>query len=80
MAASVMTRPRGIGGEAPLVSRPHETGDLPGVSSHLQRHPVAGRQALGEQLQILPGAAHPATRAAAARIDDRHLAEIAMDV
>jgi hypothetical protein len=54
--------------------------DLPGVAGHLQRDTVAGRQAPGEQLKVLARAGHPAAGAPAARIDDRDLAEIAVDV
>ena len=57
-----------------------DPGDLPRVAGHLQRDTVARRQALGEQLHGLARARHPAAGAAAGRIDDRDLTEIAVDV
>ena len=60
--------------------RLEDPGDRPRVARHLQRHPVTRIQALREQLQLLGTGLDPARGSQPARIDDRHLAEIAMDI
>jgi hypothetical protein len=54
--------------------------DRPRVARHLQRHPVAGVEALGKQLQRVRTRLDPPRRTQPALRDDRHLAEVAMDI
>ena len=60
--------------------RLEDRGDRPRVAGHLQRHPVARVQALDEQLQRLGPRLDPARRPQLALGEDRHLAEVAMDI
>ena len=54
--------------------------DRPRVAGHLQRHPVARIEALREQLQLLGPGLDPARRSQPALLDDRDLAEVAMNI
>jgi hypothetical protein len=54
--------------------------DLPRATGHLQRHPILGPQALGEQLQRFRRGLDPPRRAHHPCLTDRDLAEIAMHV
>jgi hypothetical protein len=54
--------------------------DLPRVAGHLERHPIAAVEALGEQLEPLGRRLDPPGRAQLALLCDRHLTEIAVDV
>ena len=54
--------------------------DLPRVAGHLEHHPIARAQALREQLQRLRRRLDPARRTDLARLHDRDLAEVAVNV
>jgi hypothetical protein len=54
--------------------------DLPRVARHLQRDTIVRIQALREQLERLRPGLDPPSRAQPALGDDRHLAEVAMDI
>ena len=54
--------------------------DLPRVAGHLQHHPIARAEALRKQLQRRRRRLDPARRTDLARLDDRDLAEVAVDV
>jgi hypothetical protein len=54
--------------------------DLPRVAGHLERHPIACAEALREQLQRRRRGLDPARRTDLARLHDRDLAEVAVDL
>ena len=54
--------------------------DLPRVAGHLEHHPIACAEALREQLERRRRRLDPARRTDLARLGDRDLAEIAVDV
>ena len=54
--------------------------DLPRVAGHLKHHPIACAETLREQLERRRRRLDPARRTDLARLDDRDLAEIAVDV
>ena len=54
--------------------------DLPRVAGHLEHHPIACAEALREQLERRRRRLDPPRRTHLARLDDRDLAEIAVDV
>jgi hypothetical protein len=60
--------------------RAEDPGDRLGAAGRLQRHLVVSTEALGEQLELGPAGPHPAGRAHAGLLQDRHLAELAVDV
>jgi len=54
--------------------------DRPGRAGHLERHPIIGPQALGEELELLGLGGDPPRRADLTLLGDRHLAEVDVDV
>ena len=60
--------------------RTEDPGDRLGAAGGLQPHLVVSTEALGEQLELAPAGPHPAGRAHPALLQDRHLAELAVDV
>jgi hypothetical protein len=73
----------GIGGrdhDHPRDMRLEDPRDRPRSTGHLQRHPVARVQALREQLQLIGSGLDPARRPQPSVLDDRHLAEVAMNI
>jgi len=60
--------------------RLEDAGDRPRVAGHLRRDPVARIEALGEQLEFLRTRLDPARRAQPAAFDDRHLAEVTVNI
>jgi hypothetical protein len=54
--------------------------DLPGVAGHLERHSVVGREAAGEELNLLRLGFDPPSRADLALLRDRHPTELEVDV
>jgi hypothetical protein len=60
--------------------RLEDRGDRPRIAGHLRRAPVAAIEALREQLQRVGSRLDAARRPQSAVRDDRHLAEIAVDI
>jgi hypothetical protein len=60
--------------------RLEDPGDLPSTAGHLQRHPILGPEASGEQLEHVRRRLDPPRRPHRPRLADRDLAEIAMHV
>ena len=60
--------------------RRQDARDGQGVAGGLQSHLVVGRQAGGEQLELLWGRRYTAGRAYVTALADCHLAEVAVDV
>jgi hypothetical protein len=54
--------------------------DLPRIASHLKSDAISRAQAPGEQLERRRRGLDPPRRTHLARLDDRHLAEIAVDI